>query len=78
MVKVGDGYILHSDNGMDYRIVIININHYREPNAIYGAIMCDNNGIYAEDIIFFGNDFINKCEKINNVLEWSNYNGKKE
>ena len=69
MVQVGDRYVLHSNNGMDYSIIIVNINHYREPSAIYGASICDENGVYAKDIVFFDDDFLSKCEKANIGLE---------
>lgn len=64
MVKVGDKYILHSENGMDYSIEIVNINNFREPDAKYGADVYDGNGVYAGDVMFFGDDFLNKCEKV--------------
>ena len=62
-VKVGDKYILHSENGMDYSIKIININNFRPDNSKYGADIFDSNGNYAGDVIFFGDDFLKKCEK---------------
>lgn len=64
MAKVGDKFILHSESGMDYSIEIININNFREPDMKYGADVYDGNGIYAGDIMFFGDDFLNKCEKV--------------
>ena len=64
MVKVGDRYILHSENGTDYDIEIVNINEFREPNMKYGADVYDSNGVYAGDVTFFGDDFLNKCEKV--------------
>ena len=65
MAKVGDKYILHSKNGMDYNIEIVNVNDYREPSMKYGADVYDGNGTYAGDIMFFGDDFLGKCEKVN-------------
>lgn len=64
MVKVGDKYILHSSNGMDYNIEIVNINDCREPSRKYGADVYDGNGVYAGDVMFFGDDFLNRCEKV--------------
>lgn len=65
MAEVGDKYILHSSNGMDYNIEIINVNNFREPSMKYGADIYDGNGVYAGDVTFFGDEFLNKCEKVN-------------
>lgn len=65
-VKVGDKYILHSENGMDYNIKIVSVNNFRPDDSKYGADVYDGNGIYAGDVMFFGDDFLQKCEKINN------------
>lgn len=65
MAKVGDKYILHSENGMDYNIEIINVNNFREPSMKYGADIYDQNGTYAGDVVFFDDAFLNKCEKTN-------------
>lgn len=64
MAKVGDKYILHSSNGMDYKIEIVSVNEFREPSMKYGVDMYDGNGTYAGDVMFFGDDFLNKCEKV--------------
>ena len=64
MVKVGDKYVLHSENGMCYSIEIININEFREPSMKYGADVFDGNGIYAGDVTFFGDELLEKCRKI--------------
>ena len=32
----------------------------------YGADVYDGNGNYAGDVMFFGNDFLQKCKKITN------------
>lgn len=64
MVKVGDKFILHSKNGMDYNIEIVNINEFRDPKVKYGADVYDGNGNYAGDVMFFGDDFLDKCEKV--------------
>lgn len=63
MVNVGDKFIFNSENGMQYKIEIVNVNHYREPSMIYGADIYDCNGVYAGDVMFFGEDFIQKCVK---------------
>lgn len=63
MAKVGDKFILHSENGMDYSIEIINVNDYREPSMKYGIDMFDENGAYVGDVLFVDDAFLNKCEK---------------
>ena len=64
MAKVGDKYILHSSNGMDYSIEVINVNNFREPSAKYGIDMYDGNGTYAGDVLFVDDEFLNQCEKV--------------
>ena len=64
MAKVGDKYILHSSNGMDYDIEVVNVSDYREPDMKYGVDVYDGNGIYAGDIMFVGESFLCKCEKV--------------
>ena len=62
MIKVGDKYILHSENGLDYNIEVVNVNHFRPEDEVYGCdVFCG--GVYAGDIMFFGEDFFAKCEK---------------
>ena len=61
--NIGDKYIFHSENGMDYSIHIVNINDFRPDNERYGADVYDSNGNYAGDVMFFGDDFLQKCEK---------------
>ena len=62
-VSVGAKYILHSANGLDYNINIVNINDFRPDNERNGADVYDGNGNYAGDVMFFGDDFLQKCEK---------------
>ena len=64
--NIGDKYIFHSENGMDYSIRIVNINDFRPDNERYSADVYDGNGNYAGDVMFFGDDFLQKCEKITN------------
>ena len=66
MAKVGDKYILHSSNGINYDIEIINVNDFREPSLKYGIDVYDGNGTYAGDVMFVGEDFLSKCEKVSN------------
>lgn len=64
MANVGDKFIFHSSNGMNYSIEVVNVNDFREPSRKYGVDMYDGNGVYAGDVMFFGDDFLSKCEKI--------------
>ena len=64
MVQVGDKYILHSSNGLDYDIEIVNINQFRPLDEIY-AIDVYQGGINVYgDVIFVGDAFLNKCELV--------------
>lgn len=67
-MQVGDWYILHSENGMDYKIEIININYYRPPEMLYAVDVYDENGNHSEDVTFLGDEFfkrnINKLDKV--------------
>ena len=65
MVKTGDKYILRSGNGMKYDIEIVSVNELREPSMKYAADVYDGNGVYVGDVMFFGDDFLSKCEKVN-------------
>ena len=64
-VKVGDKYVLHSKNGMNYYISIVSVSEYRCPEEHYGAYICDENGMYDKDIFFFDDNFLTVCKKIN-------------
>lgn len=66
MAKVGDKYVLHSSNGMDYDIEVVNVNNFREPDMKYGVDVHDVNGIYAGDVMFVGESFLSQCEKVDN------------
>lgn len=67
-VKEGNKYILHSENGLDYKVVVINVNDYREPSMRYAIEITDLFGVSylntAGDYLFCGDDLINKCEFI--------------
>lgn len=66
MINIGDKYILHSSNGMDYNIEVVNVNDFREPSMKYGVDVYDGNGVYAGDVLFVGENFFNNCEKVSN------------
>lgn len=64
MIEVRDKFVLHSSNGMDYDIEVVSVNDYREPSLKYGIDVYDGNGAYAGDVMFVGEDFLSKCEKV--------------
>lgn len=63
MINVGDEFVLHSKNGMDYKISVVNINDFREPSMKYAIDMEDGNGVQSPDVIFVGEEFFSKCER---------------
>ena len=64
MAKVGDKFILHSESGMDYYIYVVNVNNYREPDLKYAVDVCNEDGVYANDVVFVGENFLSKCKKV--------------
>lgn len=72
--RIRNKYILHSLNGIDYKIIIININDCRPPEMKYGLDVWDNNNVYIGDIIFVGDDFfdIPNIELVEETNESSN------
>lgn len=69
MVNKGDKYVLHSSNGMDYKVEVVNVNYCRPPEVFYACELIDGNGVsYYEaksDWYFCGDDFLEKCKKVN-------------
>lgn len=64
-VKIDDKFILHSQDGNDYIIKIVNINFYREPDMKYALDVYDKNGIsISNDVMFCGDELLRKCEKV--------------
>jgi hypothetical protein len=64
-VKVGDELILHSSNGKDYPVKIVNINEYRPPEMKYAVDIYSEGTWYSDamnDYYFCGDDLIEKCE----------------
>lgn len=58
-IKVGNVFILDSEDGNKYEVVVVNVNPYREPNMQYA---CDVylNGIHVgDDCVFVGDKFFN-------------------
>lgn len=64
-IKAGDKYILHSKNGFDYDIEVVNVNINRPPNEIYAIDMWLGDICISDpDIIFVGEDFLDICEAV--------------
>ena len=61
-VEVGDRFILHSMNGLDYDIEVVNVNMCRPPDQIYAIDMWLNDQAVYNDVVFVGDEFIEKCE----------------
>ena len=68
-IKVNDKFVMHSSNGMDYKMEVVNINTMRDPAEKYGVDMWDGNGIYAGDVMFFGDDFWENNSEIIEKIE---------
>jgi hypothetical protein len=64
MAKTGDKFVLHSSNGMDYKIEVVNVNNFRPQDEKYACDVWDCNGVYAGDLMFFGDDLLGQCEKV--------------
>lgn len=56
-INVGDRFIWHSTSGIDYKIEIVNINDFREPDMRYALDVWDSDGKSLGDVIFTGDDF---------------------
>ncbi len=63
-IKIGDRYILHSKNGFDYDIEVVNVNINRPPNEIYAIDMWLGDICISDDVIFVGEDFLDICEAV--------------
>ena len=59
-VKLNDRFILHSENGHDYNITVVNINEFREPSMKYACdVYCEGNHV-GDDFMFVGDEFFEK------------------
>ena len=63
-VKVGDKFILHSKNGLDYDIDVVNVNMNRPSNEVYAIDMWFKGQAVNDDVIFVGDEFIGMCEAV--------------
>lgn len=62
-IKVGNVFILDSEDGKQYEVVVINVNHFREPNMQYACDVYLDGVHYGDDFIFVGDAFF----KLKNV-----------
>lgn len=70
MVEVGDRYILNSQNGLCYDIEVVNINHFREIDRIYAIDVYHKGTNVYGDVMFVGDEFINKCTLWRKINEY--------
>lgn len=62
-IKVGNVFILDSEDGKQYEVVIININNYRDPRTKYACDVYLDGVCINDDYIFTGDAFF----KLKNV-----------
>lgn len=60
-VRVGDKLKIDLEDGTTYDIIVVNINNFRPPKEKYGIDLWDENGTYFGDVVFVGQDFMDKC-----------------
>lgn len=68
-IKTGDKFILHSSDGLNYTIVIVNVNTFRPPDMTYACDVFNEKGLMCnQDLLFIGDDFFSinkdKLEKL--------------
>lgn len=61
--KEGDRLILHSIDGCDYEIEIVNVNPYRPPDMIYAIDVFINGQSQNDDVIFVPEEVLDEFEK---------------
>ena len=64
MAIVGDKYILHSANGKNYHIEVVNVSDYREPAMRYAVDVSNEEGVHSDDFMFVSDDLLCQCEKV--------------
>lgn len=69
VVNKGDVLYLDSENGLRYKVEVVNVNDFREPSMKYAIDLVqeqENGARYTDaygDYAFVGQDFIDKCYK---------------
>ena len=61
--KEGDKLILHSVDGHDYAIEIVNVNPYRPPDMIYAVDVFLDGHSQNDDVIFVPEEVLDEFEK---------------
>ena len=74
-MHVGDKFILHSENGKNYTIEIVNVNEYRESSLKYAVDTWDDEGNHPEDVMFFGDEFFEKNKSKIEKIYWEYHIG---
>ena len=67
-IKPRDKFILHSENGKNYKVTVINVNYFREPSMVYALnIVAPDGADFYEtygDWFFCGESFFKNCEYV--------------
>lgn len=58
-IRVEDKFIYHGVDGIDYSLVVENINDHRPQDEKYAVTWSDPEGVYQD---FYGDDFFEKCK----------------
>lgn len=59
-IKVGDVFILDSENGKQYEVVVVNVNPYREPSMRYACDVYLDWVHVGDDCFFVGETFFKR------------------
>jgi len=62
--KEGDKLILHSVDGNDYEIEIVNVNPYRPPDMIYAVDIYIDGHLQNDDFVFVPEEVLDEFEKV--------------
>jgi hypothetical protein len=58
-IRVGDKFIFHGSDGIEYLFVVDNINDNRPQDEKYAVTVSEPEGTYPD---FYGDDFFEKCK----------------
>ena len=60
--KRGEKFVLHSENGLNYDIEVVNVNPFRPPGSEYAIDVFLNGKSVYDDVTFVGEEFLRTCE----------------